>query len=410
MPAKVAQNSAMGFKLMRIAGIDVHVDWSLLIVFLLIVNSLALGLFPSWHPDWSGGLAWATAVAAALLFFASVLAHELSHALVGRKRGAVVPRITLFVFGGVAHLEHEPNRWRAELWMAAVGPLTSLVIAVVCVFLAGVLVPEGAAIDLEHPEKALAQLGPGASLLLWLGQVNLMLGIFNLVPAFPLDGGRVLRALLWGATGDMRRATRWASRLGQAFAWLLIALGVLMILGARVPVFGGGAIGGVWLAFIGWFLNNAALMSYRQLLTRDALEGVPVSRLMQTRFESIPPDMTVHALVEEHLLRSGQRAFPVLDGERLRGMVCLSDVTSVSPERRASTRVAEIMTPAERLASVPPSADAYEALALLGQRGLAQIAVIEDGRLRGLLRREDVLGWLALHQGPDVDGLASAER
>lgn len=389
---------------MRIAGIDVHVDWSLLIVFFLIANSLALGVFPSWHPDWSSGLSWATAIAAALAFFASVLAHELSHALVGRRSGAVVPRITLFVFGGVAHLEHEPKRWRAELWMAAVGPLTSLVLAIVFVFLAGVLAP-GAAIDLEQPQQALAQLGPGASLLLWLGQVNLMLAIFNLVPGFPLDGGRVLRAILWGATGDVRRATRWASRLGQAFAWLLIALGVLMILGAQVPVFGGGAIGGLWLAFIGWFLNNAALMSYRQLLTREALEGVPVSRLMQTRFETVSPRTTVHELVEEHLLRSGQRAFPVLDGDRLEGMVCLSDVTSVSPERRASTAVAQVMTPAARLASVPPTADAYEALALLGQRDLAQIAVVEGGRLRGLLRREDVLGWLALHEGPGLSGL-----
>ncbi len=390
----------MGFKLMRIAGIDVHVDWSLLIVFFLIANSLALGLFPAWHPDWGAGLAWITAIAAALAFFASVLAHELSHALVGRRSGAVVPRITLFVFGGVAHLEHEPKRWRAELWMALVGPLTSLVLALVFVYLAGALVPEGATIDLEQPGQALAQLGPGSSLLLWLGQVNLMLALFNLVPAFPLDGGRVLRAILWGATGDVRRATRWASRLGQAFAWLLIALGVLMILGARVPVFGSGAFGGLWLAFIGWFLNNAALMSYRQLLTREALEGVPVSRLMQTRFETVSPHATVHELVEEHLLRSGQRAFPVLDGDRLEGMVCLSDVTGVSPQRRASTAVAQIMTPAARLASVPPTADAYEALALLGQRDLAQIVVVEGDRLRGLLRREDVLGWLALHEGP----------
>lgn len=390
---------------MRIAGIDVHVDWSLLIVFFLIANSLALGVFPSWHPDWGAGIAWATAIAAALLFFASVLAHELSHALVGRRSGAVVPRITLFIFGGVAQLEHEPARWRAELWMAAVGPLTSLVLAIAFVFLAGLLVPEGTAIDLEQPGQALAQLGPGSSLLLWLGQVNLMLAVFNLVPAFPLDGGRVLRALLWATTGDLRRATRWASRLGQAFAWLLIALGLLMILGARVPVFGGGAIGGLWLAFIGWFLNNAALMSYHQLVTREALQGVPVSRLMQTRFETVSPDITVHELVEEHLLRSGQRAFPVMSGDRLDGMACLSDVTRVAPEKRASTKVSEIMTPASRVASVAPGDDAYEALALLGQRGLSQIAVIEGGRLHGLLRREDVLGWLALHEGRNLTGL-----
>jgi Zn-dependent protease len=225
----------MGLRLVRIAGIDVHADWSLLIIFFLILNGLALGLFPAWHPDWGAGLAWATALGAALLFFASVLAHELSHALVGRRHGVVIRRITLFVFGGVAHVEREPQKWRAELWMAAVGPLTSLALGLAFLFAAGTFVSP-AEVDQRD--------------------------------ARVIDGGRVLRAILWGATGNLRRATRWASWLGQAFAWILIATGLAMMLGLRVPVFGGGLVGGLWLAFIGWFLNNAALMSYRQLLTR----------------------------------------------------------------------------------------------------------------------------------------------
>lgn len=399
----------MGFKLARIAGIDIYVDWSLLIIFFLIVYGLALGLFPAWHPEWSAGVTWLTAICAALLFFASIAVHELSHALVGRWNGVVIRRITLFVFGGAAIIEREPHKWRAELLMAAVGPLTSLVLAFGFLFAAGAFVP-AEQLDLTRPDEIIRQLDPLASLLLWVGQVNLMLAVFNLVPAFPLDGGRVLRAILWAATGSLRRATRWASLLGQAFAWVLIATGFLMIFGVRVPVFGTGLIGGLWLAFLGWFLNNAALMSYRQLLTREALEDIPVSRLMQTRFESVPPDTTISQLVEDHVLRSGQHAFPVVSDDRLLGMVGLSDITKVDPKRRATTTVAEIMTPAERLVSVAPDDDAFEALSLLAQRGLNQLPVVRDGRLRGLLRREEVMSWLALHEEPAATDIRVRER
>jgi Zn-dependent protease/CBS domain-containing protein len=391
----------MGLRVFRIFGIDVHIDWSLMIIFFLILTSLALGLFPAWHPDWSPALSWTVAFFAAVLFFTSVLVHELSHALVGRRHGVEIPRITLFVFGGMAHVEREPQKWRAELWMAAVGPVTSLVLGFLFLFLAGTGI-DRAEIDLERPEALLRELAPLPTLLLWLGQINILLGIFNLVPGFPLDGGRVLRAILWGITGNLRRATRWAAGLGQGFAWLLIATGFLMILGVRVPIFGTGPIGGIWLAFIGWFLNNAALMSYKQLLTREALEGIPVSRLMQTRFESVAPDITVQKLVDEHLLRSGQHAFPVVSGERLAGIVCLEDINRLEPARRASTTVREIMTPAERLATVEPRTDAHDALTLLAQRQLNQLPVVESSRIRGLVRREDILNWLALHEGEDT--------
>lgn len=216
------------------------------------------------------------------------------------------------------------------------------------------------------------------------------------MPGFPLDGGRVLRAILWWATGSLRRATQWASGIGQAFAWVLIAAGFLMMLGVRVPIFGTGLIGGIWLAFIGWFLHGVALMSYRQLLTRESLEGVPVSRVMQTRFERVGPDMSVQELVEEHMLRSGQRAFPVIADERLAGIVCLEDIKKVEQQRRASTPIAHIMTPAERLASVGPNSDAHDALALLAQRNLNQLPVVHEGRILGLVTREDIVRWLAL--------------
>jgi len=211
-----------GIRLGRIAGIEVFADWSLLLIFFIIAFGLATGMFPAWHPEWPAALAWATALGAAALFLASVLVHGIG--------GIKVRRITLFMLGGMAHMEREPPTWRSELAMAAVGPVTSLVLGLAFLWLAG-LFAGPLDVDLNDPSEALAQLSPLATLLLWLGPVNILLAVFNLVPGFPLDGGRVLRAILWGATGSLRRATRWAS------------------------------LGGLWLMLIGWFLNNAALVS-----------------------------------------------------------------------------------------------------------------------------------------------------
>lgn len=388
--------------LTRIFGVDVFVDWSLLIIFALITLSLASGMFPAWHPDWGPGLTWITALAAAVLFFASVLAHELAHALVGRSYGMEVRRITLFVFGGMAEIEHEPGRWKAELWMAIVGPIASLVIGTVCVVLAGsaIQTPAIGEPGLPDIQAWLARLGPVPTLLLWLGQINIMLAFFNLVPAFPLDGGRVLRALMWAVTGDLQRATRWASALGQAFAWLLIGSGVAMILGGTVPVLGSGMGNGIWLAFIGWFLNNAALVSYRQLLLRDALHDVSVAKVMLTRFDAVSPQLSVQELLEDHVLRSEQRAFPVVEGDRLVGMVCQRDLEKATrdPQQEAgSLRVRDIMKPASELTAVGPRADAMDVLALLARRDVNQVPVVENGHLEGLVRRADILRWLALH-------------
>jgi Zn-dependent protease/CBS domain-containing protein len=387
-----------GFRLGRIAGIEVFADWSLLIIFLLIAFGLATGVFPAWHPDWPAALAWGTALGAAALFLASVLVHELSHALIGRLGGIQVRRITLFMLGGMAHMEREPPTWRSELAMAAIGPVTSLALGLAFLWLAG-LIAGPLDIDPEDPGRLLASLSPLATLLAWLGPVNILLGVFNLVPGFPLDGGRVLRALLWGATGSLRKATRWASAGGQGFAWLLIGTGVLMLLGFRFPLLGGGPFGGLWLMFIGWFLNNAALVSYRQLLVKQTLEEVPVGRLMQTRLARVDPELPVARLVEEQMMASGQRVLPVERAGRFLGLVSLSDLQK--SERRAWERMtaADIMTPLERLACVAPEADAGDALEELARRGVNQLPVLEDGRLVGLLRREDVLKWLSLHEG-----------
>lgn len=385
-----------GVRFGRIAGVEIVADWSLLIIFWLITFSLAAGVFPAWHPEWTATLAWGTALAAAALFLASVLIHELSHALVGRLHGIVVRRITLFMFGGMAQMENEPPTWRAEFYMAIVGPLTSLALGVLFLWLAP-FAGGPMDIDPDDPGAALAALAPAQTLLVWLGPVNILLALFNLVPGFPLDGGRVLRALLWAVTGSLRRATRYASRAGQGFALLLMASGVAMMLGLRVPVFGTGLVGGLWLAFIGWFLNNAAVLSYRQLLVRESLADVPVERLMQTRFARVAPALRVSTLVDEHLLPSGQRSFPVEDDSRLLGIVSLSDVRKHGRDTWDRITVGEIMTPAASVVTVGAQQDAFEALALLAGHNLNQLPVVEDGRVVGLLRREDIVTWLALH-------------
>lgn len=381
-----------------IAGVDVHADWSLIIIVLLISVSLGAGVFPAWHPDWSGAVIWATAIAAALLFIASVLVHELSHALVGRAQGVPIPRITLFVFGGMAELEREPDAWRAELLMAIVGPITSFVLGVAMIF-AGNLLAGRVEMGGDDPLEALRSLGPAATVLLWLGPINLLLAAFNLVPGFPLDGGRVLRAAIWGATGDLVRATRYAAGAGRVFGTLLILVGFAMLFGWRFPVLGGGAFAGLWLALIGWFLASAARQSYAQLLARHSLTGIRVSSLMIAPVATVPPTLSVASLIDDYIMRSDQRAFPVLDGERLAGLVTLEDARRVERAARERQTVASIMTPAARLATVGPSAEVMDALQLLARNDVNQLPVVENGELRGLLRREDLLKWLSLHGG-----------
>lgn len=392
----MAMGWARGLRLGSIRGIDIVADPSLAIIFVLILVSLAAGVFPEWHPQWSRGLCWMTAAGAALLFFGSVLAHELSHALVGRTHGVQFRKITLFMFGGVAQMETEPPSWRAELSMAAVGPVTSLVLGFAFLALAA-LASGPLHINPSDPRPALAALGPLATLLFWLGPINIMLGLFNLVPGFPLDGGRVLRALMWAITGDLHRATHWASLAGRAFAGLLVAAGILMILGIEVPFLGGGLINGLWLAFIGWYLNNAALLSYRELLLRESLAHVPVSKLMLTSFVRLSPHMRIDTLIDEYLMRSGQRAFPVEVNGRLVGMVSLGDLQKYKRDQWHDVTVGDAMTAATELATIGPDASAIDALQIITRRDLAQLPVVERGELLGLLRREDILKWLSLH-------------
>ncbi len=401
---------ARGLRLFSVAGVRIVADWSVLIAFGLILVSLGKGVFPSWHPQWSAALSWSVALAAALLFFVSVLMHELSHAIVGQSVGIPMRQVTLFVFGGMAHMESEPPSPRSELLMASVGPLVSLALGVGATALGVWLTPgdllqqAGRAAD---PSSLLAQLGPLPTLLLWLGPLNVVLGLFNLMPGFPLDGGRVLRALIWSATGDMRRATAWATAAGRVFAWLLIGVGVAMGFGLVLPVIGGGLFSGIWLVFVGWFLDNAARTSYQQMAIREWLAGVRVSDLMRREVVAVPPDITVATLVRDYMMPSEQGTFPVARGDQFVGMVSFADVHRVPRAHWETCRVAEIMVDGAALRTLGPDDDALDALQVLAnpEHHQDQVPIVLEQHIEGMVRRRDIARWLSLH-GPDERGAA----
>jgi Zn-dependent protease len=390
-----------GFKIGRIFGINIRIDWSWILIFLLVSWNLSAE-FGNLHKDWGVALRWGTAVLAALLFFASVLAHELAHSLVAKSQGVPVRSITLFLFGGVSNIRREPSSPGGEFFMAILGPLTSFVVGFVLIAMVGFGV--GSLMNLEAVSSDLSELGPLTTLLLWLGSINITLGAFNLIPGFPLDGGRVLRSILWAILDDLRRATRWASWVGQGIAWLMIMAGVSMVFGAQIPYLGSGVANGVWLAFIGWFLNSASVRSYRQVVIQDILEGVPVARMMRSDPPTVRPDVSVRALIDDHIMKSDDQAFPVLDDTgRVVGIVTLDDVRSVPRDARDTRDIRQIMTPLDELATLNPEDEAGEALRTLVQRDVRQLPVLEEGQnLVGLLRRRDIIKWLQLESDLNV--------
>jgi Zn-dependent protease len=381
-----------GFSLGKVFGIKIDIDWSWLFIFILVSWNLTTA-FGQMHPDWGWTLRITTSVAAALLFFASVLAHELAHSLVARSRGLPVRGITLFLFGGVSNIQKHPPSPIAEFLIAVVGPITSGVLGVIFLVLSGLgLAPM--AQGMTDPTQIAAQLGPVRSLLLWLGPVNLILGVFNLIPGFPLDGGRILRSIFWKLTDNLKRATRWASWVGQTIAWLMIAGGIAMVFGAQVPFFGSGLINGLWLAFIGWFLNSAALNSYRQIVIQDVLEGVEVRRMMREQMPTVSRDATVEDLVHNHIMKVDDHTFPVVEGDEFVGTVTLEDVREISREAWKETRVGEIMTPQKDVAWVSSDEEAADAFTKLSRRDVRQLPVLDDGQLVGVLSRRDIVRWL----------------
>lgn len=359
-----------GFRLGKILGFEINVDWSWLLIFFLVVYTLSVGYFPRFYPQFGITTNWIVGILAAVLLFVSVLVHELSHSVVSRHYGTEIKGITLFLFGGMSQAADEPKSAREEFWMAIVGPLTSFALAMVFYVLGGL----GAATN--WPTPAIAVLG-------YLALINLVLGIFNMVPGFPLDGGRVLRSIIWGATGSVNKATRYASYSGQAFGYLLIAFGFINVLS-------GGLINGLWLAFIGWFLAGAARQSYEQMEVRQALSGISVERVMTTDVPVIPAEMRIREFVDDQLLRHDYSCYPVMRGDTVVGVVGAEEVRTVPSDRWDMVSVGEIVQETNSAYQISADDDVWDALTKLTSENACRLLVMEDNRLKGTLGRDSV--------------------
>jgi Zn-dependent protease len=359
-----------GWRIGRVAGIDISIHPSWLVIAALLTFSLAQGSIRTVFPGLAPGLLWIAGAAAAILFFASVVAHELSHAILARRFGMQVRGITLFIFGGATELEGDARSPRDEAIMAAAGPATSLAIGVVLIGL-GLVIPQ-----------------PLGGLISSLGAINIALGIFNLVPGFPLDGGRILRALIWQLRGDRIAATGNAALVGRLIAYGLIVIGIIMTLQGG---FGGN---GLWLALIGWFLSNAAEATAFQARIAHSLRGVRVRDVMDAAAPAVSPNESLGSVVTNHMLRGDRRSFLVAyDDGGLAGVVTLADIRRVPREHWDETRVTDVMTRFNDLATVGPDEDVTDALGVLQAREIAQLPVVVDGRtpvgmltLGGILR------------------------
>lgn len=351
----------------RVLGIPVYVHFSWFIVFGLIAWTLATGYFPQRYPNLPVTSYWAKGLLASVLFFVSILLHELGHSLVALKSGISIRSITLFIFGGVARLEKDPPDGGTELRMAAAGPAVSLVLS--GLFLgAGMLAPPG---------------GTAWAVSRYLALINLVVAAFNLVPAFPLDGGRVLRGLLWKSMGKTR-ATRVAARAGTLFAYFLMASGVVSLLR-------GEGVSGVWYVLIGWFLKDASAGAYQSARVDEALRGVTAGDAMVKDVATLPAEISLTEAVHDHFLKSGYGAYPVVRGEAPVGLLSRRDILKVPAEEREGTSVQAVMTPLGELVVVPPQAPLLRAMSKMAESGMGRVLVMEGGRLVGLLTMGSVL-------------------
>ena len=355
------------FRLGRIAGIEVGVNWSWLVVFALITWSLASGVFPSQDPGHSNATYVAMAVVAALLFFVSLLGHELGHAVTARREGMELDGITLWLFGGVARFKGMFPSAAAELKIALAGPAVSLFVGVVCSLLAWALALPSA-VD---------------GVLAWLGYVNLILLMFNLLPALPLDGGRVLRAVLWQTRGDFAWATNVAASLGRGFGYLLIGAGVFLFIFQ-------GAFGGAWLAFIGWFLLGAAGAEQRHLAARQALGGLRVRDLMTSDPVTVPADYTLGRFMDEVAWQRRHTTYPVLQDGQPVGLLAFRCVSSIPRDTWDVRSVRECMIPLEQVPRLRPDQDAVDALFELSETSVSRAVVLDGGRLVGIVSAADL--------------------
>lgn len=371
-------------KLGRIAGIEIGLHYSWFIIALLIAFSLAAH-FRELQPGWGRPVIWGVAIVTSVLFFATLLLHELAHSLVAKSRGLRVRAITLFALGGVSQIESEASDAKSEFWIAIVGPLTSLVIGGMLIGLA----------RLAGEFRGSESVNPAGAVLLWLGYINIALAVFNMIPGFPLDGGRVLRAIVWWVNKNAQRATAISARVGQVVAGLFILYGLFRF-------FVGANLGGLWLAFIGWFLLDAARSSYTQAGIIVGLRDHSVGDLMQRDCGSVESYISVRDFVDQYLLHSGNRCFLVMQDHHAAGVVTANDTTRVPRQDWHQTSVQSIMRPLSQLRSVPPDMPALKALELMTTENLNQLAVVSNGELQGIFSRGQVVRFLQFQSGvPD---------
>lgn len=376
------------FRVARLFGIDIEVHPSWLLIIAFLSYSLSEGLFPARYEGWSTATYWAVGTASAFLLFVTVLLHELAHALVAQRRGLPVPRITLFIFGGVSHLARQPASAGEEFQIAAAGPATSFVIAAIT-GLAGLLLG-------PLDEKL-------EGILFYLAAVNALLGVFNMLPGFPLDGGRVLRSIAWKRSGSFRRATRTAAGVGELFGYALMAVGFFLLLGGLL-------LDGLWLLFIGWFLLGAARSESANLQLEGILRSLTARDLMRTDFPTVVPGLPLSSVVDDYMVGHGERAVIVANGGTVVGILTVSDVRRVPRSDWPFTPAQAAMTPRERVVTVTADTPAVEILTLLGEKALNQVPVLEDGRMVGLVTRREILERLQLAESLGANTPSSDEE
>lgn len=369
-----------GWRIGEVAGITIEINYTWLIIFGLFFVSLSTSWFPEAHPEVSTQWHWVAGLAATLLLFGSVLAHELSHSIVARGEGLGVSRITLFVFGGVAQMENEPETPGTELRMAIAGPIMSFVLAAL---FGGLWYVAG------------RDLGLTGEVLKYLGVANGFLGVFNLLPAFPLDGGRVLRSILWKTMDSLEGATRIASTIGQVFGFALMGFGFWAL-------FAGGTVAGIWYLALGWLLTSAAQSSYQRLQIRKSLGDVPVSRVMSSPVVTIPGQISLQEAVDEYFLQHKHSAFPVVDeDDRPEGLLELTDVKDYPAQERTTVTVEQAMEPiSHEDMTVRPDDEASDAMMQMAQNGRSRLLVVDaDGCLEGILSQQDIMRLVQIRAG-----------
>jgi Zn-dependent protease/CBS domain-containing protein len=363
-------------KLGRILGVEIGLHYSWIIIAILIAVSLGAH-FRLTNPDWSSPTVWASAILTAILFFVGLIIHELSHAAVAKSRGLPVGSITLFALGGVAQINKEPADASTEFWMAIAGPIASIGLGMGCLLGAWALGWQ----LLTTPGT------PFLAILVWLGYINITLAVFNMIPGYPLDGGRVLRAIVWWITGNRDKATRMAAQVGRVVAMLFIAWGILRF-------FGGAGFGGLWIALIGWFLLEAAGASYAQVKMTEVLRGVRVSDLMARDCAAIDSRSNLQTFVDEYLMRAEQRCFVVTEDGEIIGIITPSEVKEIPRSNWPYTMVRDVMRPLDQLRTISPDTPVAEALEAMGRDHVAQLPVASNGRLEGFITQAKVLGFL----------------